>query len=700
MAFELEALVGHLYMAGGRLIYTQPPGALAQVAPRTAARGREIDTFFALVLPSGQVVPTSFYEQMAQLSAERYFSTTGSVTSALRDVFNTLNNNLYEHNQSGRRHYEANMICAVLRDNELFIARSGASAALLRHSGETLTLPDELASDEKLFLPPMGIQPIPNVEMKRFKVDSGSRLILVDAAIAELQPERVTQTLVAENIERVLDEFKTLITLQTQLLAIEFVPPDTQVPVITAEGESSRALSASISQARQSYQAETARAAALRQQRGRGVQIQERVRQGAGDAAKGAGNSLTALADVISKLFRRKDAERGRFSGAALTMAVFAFPLAIVLVVVLSWIGGLGETAFESCVNDALQSAETARAIDSSQPNAVRDTWTITLGIVEECEALRPGDPVMTEIRREGQEIVDRLSSITRRQVRLIDSLPGASIKRLILQGKDLYVLDTALNVVYRVQLDTEGLSRVGASEVVRSLREGATVDGLTLGPLIDITVSEQNLLAFGRNGVLISCRLSIINQCAAQQLDVSRMGSPIAIDVYSRNVNFYVLDPGANQIWRFQPSGGLYTEAPRQYFTGTSLPPLVNAVDFAIKQDVGEVFVLYNQGFITRHFGGDPQNFGFAGFPDGQEPSDVGLQRMHMNESILPAIYLVSQGTRTIFETGLSGIYQRTYRINDETLFELLSDVTVDPAQRILYAASGNAIFAMQMEE
>jgi hypothetical protein len=57
MAVELEALVGHIFIAGGRTIKTNPPGALCEVAPKKAARGREQDTFFVLVLPSGANAP-------------------------------------------------------------------------------------------------------------------------------------------------------------------------------------------------------------------------------------------------------------------------------------------------------------------------------------------------------------------------------------------------------------------------------------------------------------------------------------------------------------------------------------------------------------------------------------------------------------------------------------------------------------------
>src|SRR5690606_37195618 len=201
MAFELEALVGHMYVAGGRTIKTTPPGALCEVAPKRAARGREVDTLFVLVLPSGNVAPNTFYEQMSLMAAERYFSNTGSVTSAIRDVFNTLNNNLFEHNASGRKHYEANMIVAVMRATDLYVARAGAATLVLRHSGTTKTVPDSLTDDDKLFKPPLGVQPIPEVELSRFTLDSGTRMILSDDSIAEITAEKLNQALVASNIE-------------------------------------------------------------------------------------------------------------------------------------------------------------------------------------------------------------------------------------------------------------------------------------------------------------------------------------------------------------------------------------------------------------------------------------------------------------------------------------------------------------------
>ena len=145
MAFELEALVGHLYIVGGRVINVNPPGALVEVAPPAAAQGREGDTFFVLIVPSGSIAPTTFYEQLAQLAAERYFNMGGSVTIALRTMFQQINRDLYQHNlehaEAGRQRFETSMIAAVLHEDDVYVGRVGPVVSVLQTAGLTLTFP-------------------------------------------------------------------------------------------------------------------------------------------------------------------------------------------------------------------------------------------------------------------------------------------------------------------------------------------------------------------------------------------------------------------------------------------------------------------------------------------------------------------------------------------------------------------------------
>jgi hypothetical protein len=110
MPFVFEALVGHLYIVGGRSISASPPGALVEVAPKKAARGRETDTFFALVLPSSDSpAPTAFYDQLAQLAAERFFSSSGSVTAGCAvDAYSLVAAYTHAH-QNTNRHTDTHL---------------------------------------------------------------------------------------------------------------------------------------------------------------------------------------------------------------------------------------------------------------------------------------------------------------------------------------------------------------------------------------------------------------------------------------------------------------------------------------------------------------------------------------------------------------------------------------------------------------
>ena len=230
MAYELEALVGHLYIVGGRVINVNPPGALVEVAPPSAARSREGDTFFILIVPSGSIAPTTFYEQLAQLAAERYFSMGGSVTIALRTMFQLINRNLYEHNLEHRdtqqQQFETSLVAAVLHEDDMYVARVGPVISVLQTAGLTLTFPEDLSEDEPLFSTPLGLLPEPEISMVRYGVNAGSRLLLSDANLADIPSDRLTSVLLENDIEKVLGNLRRTIKIQSQLLLVELVPPE------------------------------------------------------------------------------------------------------------------------------------------------------------------------------------------------------------------------------------------------------------------------------------------------------------------------------------------------------------------------------------------------------------------------------------------------------------------------------------------
>jgi hypothetical protein len=707
MAFELEALVGHLYIQGGRVIKTTPPGALSEVAPKKAARGREQDTFFVLVLPSGTNAPISFYEQMAMMSAERYFATSGSVTSALRDVFNSLNNNLFEHNASGRKHYEASMACAVLRNNELYLAKVGACALVLRNGAENASMPDNIADEESLFQPPLGVTPIPEVAMKRFNVSNGTRLLLVDANIAEVRSDKLINAMISSNIEHSLDELKMLITNQTQAMLIEFVPPDVPAPVTVVVGESSKTISTELN-AQKTTTAEipnpmlttanavpnlTPAVAPMPKKPNVLVRFLGRV-------AGILGAFLASIGRILGRfLGRSADSPSVKYGAGVTAAAIFLLPLLVVVIVVVSWASGIGETRFETCVAEANSAADVARRQDTNNPGGVLAAWEATFLKVNECENLRSGDFALLSLRREGQDVVDRIRNIERRPLNPIAVLPNAQIKSLILQGLDMYALDTRNNLVYRWQISTEGGTAATQPLPITSLRQGATVDGLTMGEILDIAYDGENIVALGRNGVLFECPPRFINECDGQLLQGSDgWRNPVALSIWRGNL--YILDTGNNQLLRYQPSGGTFGGVPTEYFTGTLRPDLQSAVDFSIStagNTAGAVYVLYGNGVMTKHFSGEPDPFAFAGFPDGQELQFTTVNAMFLNDSpIDTAFYIISPASRSIYETSIAGAFIASYRAEDEQVLENMTDIVTDPSQQIMYVSAGSAVYAM----
>ncbi len=701
MPFELEALVGHLYVVGGKMIKTTPPGALVEVAPGRAARGREFDTFFALVAPSGTLAPNTFYEQMALMAAERFFGVTGSVTAALRDVFNTLNNNLYEHNQSGRRHYEASMLCAVLRNDELYIARVGAAVAVLRYSGETLTYPEDITNDEMLYQPPLGVQPIPMVHMKRFVVDSGTRLLMADSALAEIPVDKLSQALVTANLEQVLNDLKLVVLSNVRLMAIELVPPEVVVPVPVVTGESTAMIATEIAAVR-SQQATTpiaTEATPILTKRER-RRLDHHLRQQTGEVVVSAGKSVSALGEVAGKLFARPiDSTRPRLSPTFLMAAVIALPVMIVMIVVVAWSGQIGVSDFEACLNRASEAAAFARTVDSSTPGSVLAAWEATLEVTRSCETLRENDPAIAALLAEGRNVIDRVNEISRRDATVLASFPDARLKSLVLQGLDLYALDSQNSLVYRVQIGADGVTTRSLPQPITRMQRGTTVDGLTVGDIVDIdydaTVAGA-VLALDRTGVVVRCLPQFIMECEAQRvLGSETWQNPVRITLW--NGNLYVLDPGANQIWRYQITAGDYQGLPTEYFAGSVRPNLTNAVDFDITTTgIGTVYILQGDGVMQAYLSGDAQPFAFADMP----LTEFSAHSMFLNDSpIGKTIYIINQPAQTVYETTHSGTFMAQYQVFEDQAFELVADVVVEPAQRIMYVASGNTIFALKMD-
>lgn len=710
MPFELEALVGHLYIVGGRAISMAPPGALVEVAPKKAARGREADTFFCLVLPSGDsLAPTAFYEQMSQRAAERYFASSGSITAGLREVFNHLNQNLVEHNLSGKRPYEANMICGVLRGQDFIIGRVGSAVILLMDRSKIQTFPEDLSNDEVLYTPPLGIHPVPNVRMTQYRVHNGTRAVLGDANLAEFDQGQMANAMMLVDIGTVLVTFKELARLQLTLMAVEFVPPDAPSPLPIPEGESTVEIAerARVEAAKVRKTDEMLAAGKRPPRKDRSAEtsqeIQRRAKRGIGKAALHLATGFGVLNKILDHFFApAPEGEKRWLSSPLGASSVILVPVAVAILVVVLWISRTGESEYELCIAEAQSRADNARSLVNNERQTQIDAWNITLAKVDECTAMRPDDPAMGEIRREGRAIIDRLNNITRLDARVIEAIAQAQLTNVVVQGQAVYVLDSANGYVYQILLSSDGLERTRRATALPA-RTGGTIGGIEFGEIVDIAYnySDSVLVVVDRNGAVAEC-LQQFNQCTAQRLvEWERWSNPVAMTIWQNRI--YILDnaAGRGQIWRYDKVSGNYADAPVEYFGGpeSSRPTLTNAIDLQIDND-GEVYVLYNDGSVNRWRSAQALQFGFSDFPPGQELTSANA--MFVDDSaISQRLYLVSRANRTIYSTSLVGTYVDSYTIFDESNFDLLSAIAVvsggQSGTNLIYAVSGNTVFVMQ---
>jgi hypothetical protein len=710
MPFEYEALVGHLYIVSGRSISAAPPGALVEVAPVKAARGREADTFFTLVLPSGDALaPTAFYERMAQTAAEQYFDSTGSVTAGLREIINYLNQNLLEYNQQHKDHaYEANLLCAVLRGDDLIIARVGSGAVVLRHQGKTETIPADLSNDEALFSAPLGVRPVPDIKLSRHKVANGTRLVLSDANIAEFLKDQILEALTADEIGMVLVKFKELARLQLTMLSVEFVPPEVESPVNAKEGSSSMevAEAARLEAARAKAAAETNKPRQRRSPLGKtGEQIAGRAQVGLGRAA----GVIAALFRVINRTIEHffGTPEDGRRRWYTMPMAAgiaVLLPVVVVGVVVGLWVGQTGDTQYEQCIDEAMALTETARNTAPNNPSSRLTLWNTAMEAALRCDPLRPGDPLIKEVVREGQNVIDDINVIERREAILMDARQGASYSRVVIDGFDLFLLDRTNGVVYEAIISDQNVTTFSRKpSPIANMRTGENVNGFNIEEIIDIVFfrEDQEIFALSTNGVLIRCKRRLTQDCQVERLlNYENWQNPVAVRMWENNL--YVLDPGSNQIWRYAPgnSGNYSTPRASEYFQGANVSQasITNGVDFAI-DTAGVIFVLLSDGSILRYESGERIAFSYGGFPNGQE-IDAGTAMFLDDSPIFDGLLVTNRQNRTIYEVGRGGTHRNSFRVFDESLFATLSGAVISPGSQIIYAISGNSVFALEQRD
>ena len=205
MTAALEADVALIHIAGGGARVSPPPGTLAQTPPRRPARGRGDEMLFLTVGTSAPILAQGSLDPIVHQAAQAYFGTPGTITAALRDAADEVNQRLLAINQkeASDAHVEGRLVAAVLRGTDLYLAQCGPGQAILIRPGNITRFTSEEASAR-----PLGVSVAPHVRFHHAQVGPGDILLLTTAppplwsdptlsGLAELEPAQAIERLVA-----------------------------------------------------------------------------------------------------------------------------------------------------------------------------------------------------------------------------------------------------------------------------------------------------------------------------------------------------------------------------------------------------------------------------------------------------------------------------------------------------------------------
>ncbi len=706
---ELEALVGHLFIVGGRSIRAASPGAVAMPPPRRTARGRDHDTFFGLLsLSQEQRQPASFYEDLTRRLSSTFFSVGGSVTAALRQAIAATNAALLEINRQRPDPLTVGLACAVLREQEVYIAVVGGARCFLIHEGEVERLP---ADDELEFDSGLGVEAEPDVHFYHRSIRADDFLMLADTSLNHLRDGTLLHAVESGEVDTALNNLAAVAGQFSTALVIKFVAPlaegaeealsqpPARHPIIppppdyTAAGRQSAAptsgaATTAVSTPQASQPTATAAPLPLVRKRPQGL---------ARNAALGMAALVGRVRLALERIWPAREAEdipaQHRQLSTPMQIGVVLAVTVIVALVTTAVYRFRGQTSqYAQLVREAQREIELARAAGENQAEA-RPHWETALFLLDRAAAIRRHGAEIGNLRAEALAVLDSYDHVTRVTPTLLRTYePGAYLRGPVVQGLNIYLIDSAQDILYREDLDENGTRLLNPNPQIIT-RQGELASNQAVGGLIDLIWMEESgapqrnvLGVLSRNGLLITYSPSV-GLSATLLPGFEAWSDPRAIALYERDL--YILDAGAGEIWRYEARSGGYTTTPQRYFTDVT-PDLFDAVDMEIDTN-GNVYILHGSGRISKFFFGRPQTFAFTGLPQPlAHPTAMFLSLSPYDRTL----FITDAGGGRLYATAPSGTFIANYKDTQDVIFDALSGVYYQDRPPYVYVTAGNQLY------
>ena len=382
-----------------------------------------------------------------------------------------------------------------------------------------------------------------------------------------------------------------------------------------------------------------------------------------------------------------RPAERGRnlWRGIAIAIPV----VVVILAVAIYRRQALGRQArFNELVAQAQQQMDLAGQAGEA---AARDHLLGAINSLTEAEKVWPDKPPVGELQEQaGNKLkeIDRVIELHWISPLWEYSEPGSDPSRVIVGRIDVYVLDKALDRVYKHLLDDtlQALQELEVDPVL--LRKGDQRDPIVVGELVDVVWAKAEGGRLDSNLLVLESGGSLLEYDHEEGISVLPVGGSdrwIQPQVAgSCGGDFYLLDSSLNQILRHEPD---YGGSPESYFPTPGEVDLAGIVDMALD---GQVYVLYADGRILKFDDdGQPAPFEITGL---YEPLQNPTALFTSEEAEF--LYVADAGNDRIVQLTKEGNFLRQFKAGESEVFDQLKSLFASETYNRLYFVSGNKLY------
>ena len=382
-------------------------------------------------------------------------------------------------------------------------------------------------------------------------------------------------------------------------------------------------------------------------------------------------------------------------SWTVLRNIAIAIPLIVALVVVVSYLqkGRLREAEYTQLVQTAQSKFQQSQAVD---PAAAHGLMREADSLLAQAEEIKSGQPEIVEMRTRMAEASDTIGKVQRLyylpQLRQYTD-EGTNLKSLIVQGLELYILDTGTDRIYHHRLDETGETLMPDDESVLLVSRGQVVEDVAVGELLDavwmpvggnrqtsdlVIMNSTALLEYNPNWGLATTAIA------------GRESLVLPVAASSFFGNLYVLDPQGNRLWRYLPTTDGYNAAPESYFPPEQLIDLSTAVDMAID---GSIYVLFKDGRINKFTSGQQVEFSLSGL---DIPLNNPVSIFTAPDEEVQHVYVADAGNQRIVQFNKDGSFVRQFKPRPEeaVTFANLQDLFVDELSGRLSVLDSNNLY------